>query len=317
MWIKKFFSTVQLELSIYSALFFIFLFSLIILVISPLLIQSENSIFLYLGALSYNFSAWLCHQMPERTFSLFGTLLPVCSRDTGIYFGALFGLLIPIVIKYPRFSRVFIITIILAIPIAIDGITQTFLFLRESNNLLRLATGFLFSFGLFSLLTVGMMEGKRFSFQAAVRNRNSAIFGLVVTIFIYIVLILFTLITMNGYISHNKAYEIASKNNEVKKVSEVKIFYIPPNAVNTVSIDPYLDRYNDLVLNDIKEFSQIAKSPFQQIFRLLIHPRGLWLVTFLSEKSKNYGKVVFISKGKGEYFYIDAQSGKIIKKIWH
>ncbi|MFN0124533.1 MAG: DUF2085 domain-containing protein, partial [Blastocatellia bacterium] len=38
----------------------------------------------------------ICHQIPERSVSLFGHALPVCARCLGIYAGALFGLtLIP------------------------------------------------------------------------------------------------------------------------------------------------------------------------------------------------------------------------------
>jgi hypothetical protein len=36
----------------------------------------------------YRIGSLICHQRPERSFSLFGAQLPVCARCTGIYAGA-------------------------------------------------------------------------------------------------------------------------------------------------------------------------------------------------------------------------------------
>ena len=41
-----------------------------------------------LGLLVYRFAAAVCHQLPERSFSLGAVQLPVCARCTGLYWGA-------------------------------------------------------------------------------------------------------------------------------------------------------------------------------------------------------------------------------------
>ena len=89
----------------------------------------------------------LCHGIPERCLELFGTPMPICARCTGIYAGMLFGLLvylcsaaIPGGAAPPRMAVLHLL--ILVAPLAIDGITQA-VGLRESTNLLRIATGLL------------------------------------------------------------------------------------------------------------------------------------------------------------------------------
>jgi uncharacterized membrane protein len=41
----------------------------------------------------YGIGSLVCHQLPERSYHLWTTQLPVCARCTGIYLGALFGAL--------------------------------------------------------------------------------------------------------------------------------------------------------------------------------------------------------------------------------
>jgi uncharacterized membrane protein len=52
------------------------------------------------GALIWLFFGATCHQIPERSFKLFGHPLAVCARCTGIYFGFLLG-----TILYPFFKN--------------------------------------------------------------------------------------------------------------------------------------------------------------------------------------------------------------------
>jgi uncharacterized membrane protein len=49
----------------------------------------------------YKFFSVLCHQMPERSFHLFGHQFAVCSRCFGVYFGLVFGFLV-----YPLFRKI-------------------------------------------------------------------------------------------------------------------------------------------------------------------------------------------------------------------
>ncbi len=64
---------------------------LALIVAAPLLVSREH----YFSSLVIyrSFSA-VCHQMPERSFELFGYPLAVCARCTGIYAGFLLGLFI-------------------------------------------------------------------------------------------------------------------------------------------------------------------------------------------------------------------------------
>lgn len=46
-----------------------------------------------LSWLVYGVASWLCHQLPDRSFHLDSTPLPVCARCIGIYVGAAFAAL--------------------------------------------------------------------------------------------------------------------------------------------------------------------------------------------------------------------------------
>lgn len=46
----------------------------------------------WLAAVPYAIGALVCHQLPDRSFHLWGAQLPVCARCTGLYAGAALGL---------------------------------------------------------------------------------------------------------------------------------------------------------------------------------------------------------------------------------
>lgn len=90
-----------------------------------------------------------CHRKPERSFFWKGKQFPVCARCTGIHLGYL---------SFPLFLfSIFTLNIWWAIalitPTYLDGLTQAF-FQRESNNILRVSTGFLAGIGLMSLIAI-------------------------------------------------------------------------------------------------------------------------------------------------------------------
>ncbi len=83
-----------------------------------------------------------CHQLPERSFFLFGRQLALCARCTGIHLGFLGAVLLyPIAAKIGkrRFPPIWLFPVAL-LPIGLDGLTQ-FIGFRESTNILRLLTG--------------------------------------------------------------------------------------------------------------------------------------------------------------------------------
>lgn len=90
----------------------------------------------------------ICHQMPSRSFFLFGQQMAFCQRNAAI-FGAflLFGLLYTLFRRRLRPLPTWL-AVTYSVPIAVDGFTQLFGW-RESTWELRLITG-----GLFGLAAV-------------------------------------------------------------------------------------------------------------------------------------------------------------------
>jgi uncharacterized membrane protein len=88
--------------------------------------------------------------MKDRSIWFFGLEKIFCSRCLGILLGGIIGL-IPIILQY---QIEFFWSILLLLPLSIDGLLQA-LTQHESNNVLRLITGCLFGIGLqFFLATV-------------------------------------------------------------------------------------------------------------------------------------------------------------------
>ena len=92
--------------------------------------------------------SYTCHQVPERSWFLFGYQMAFCQRDTatyvamllaGLVYGARGKLWRPLGLKG---------YLLLVAPLAVDGLTQAFGW-RESTGLLRTVTG-----GLFGLANV-------------------------------------------------------------------------------------------------------------------------------------------------------------------
>lgn len=94
----------------------------------------------------------ICHQMPSRSYFLFGQQMAMCQRNTAIYAALLLGGLLYAYLRTrgiaPLSLRVYAVAIL---PMALDGFTQLFGF-RESTWELRTITGALF--GLASVLLV-------------------------------------------------------------------------------------------------------------------------------------------------------------------
>lgn len=91
--------------------------------------------------------ALICHRKPERCLTFFGHKSLLCSRCTGISIGFfVFVGLMFLHTPIPMFAG-----IVLTLPMLADGFSQL-LGIRQSNNALRLLTGFLFPIGFLSLL---------------------------------------------------------------------------------------------------------------------------------------------------------------------
>jgi len=94
------------------------------------------------------FGHGFCHQIPERTFEAGGYLFSACARDTGIYLGFFFAIIMAFVVyahqeKKPGDLppiRYILILLLLAVPFAVDGLTS-YLGLRDTTNTIRYFTG--------------------------------------------------------------------------------------------------------------------------------------------------------------------------------
>jgi uncharacterized membrane protein len=90
-----------------------------------------------------------CHRRKDRSIWFFGLEKYFCARCLGILIGALAGFI------YNWFFNFLplLLYIALMIPLLMDGFSQL-LKHRESNNGIRLITGFLFGFGITVLLLI-------------------------------------------------------------------------------------------------------------------------------------------------------------------
>ena len=90
---------------------------------------------------------WGCHQIPERSFFLYGYQLPLCARCTGIAIGYIIGWLLSL------FFNIVVpiwFCVVLIVPTIIDGGLQLLLNII-SNNMRRLVTGTFYGVGLIQL----------------------------------------------------------------------------------------------------------------------------------------------------------------------
>ena len=78
---------------------------------------------------------------------------PVCARCTGFYAGLIVYLIFNCLYSHPYNLSMFFISMILMIPVAVDGVTQYF-GSRESTNNLRFITGFIGGIGLIIFLKI-------------------------------------------------------------------------------------------------------------------------------------------------------------------
>lgn len=90
----------------------------------------------------------ICHQLPERTLTAGGFMLPVCARDTGIYAG-IFTAFAYLAItrrldaqKPPGLAPTVAMTVMM-VPMVLDGMLS-YAGIIETNNAVRLFTGLFF-----------------------------------------------------------------------------------------------------------------------------------------------------------------------------
>lgn len=88
-----------------------------------------------------NYLKFICHRLPNRSFQYKNYYFPVCARCTGFYISMVTYTIIAMFVSIEYDINEIILAIILLIPAGLDGTSQLLEF-RESNNILRLLTGF-------------------------------------------------------------------------------------------------------------------------------------------------------------------------------
>lgn len=129
-----------------------------LILIAPLLAKFEHR---FTSGLIYLFFSKICHQIPERSFFIFGKQLAVCSRCTGLYFGFLVGtFLYPFLFKLNRIWTPSPKYLIFAgIPIVVDISVRTFHF-AENSFTSRIITGLILGVAALFFVIPGILSIK-------------------------------------------------------------------------------------------------------------------------------------------------------------
>lgn len=105
--------------------------------------QVQNLDKIWIKSMEFCAKYWGCHQMPERSFFLFGYQFPVCARCTGILCGQLMAFFLK--------PLGWMTCVWMTIPMMIDGTLQL-ITPYQSNQIKRALTGFLFGFAMIQLV---------------------------------------------------------------------------------------------------------------------------------------------------------------------
>jgi uncharacterized membrane protein len=125
----------------------------------------------------------LCHQLPSRSLASGGYQLPVCARDTGIYLGFVVAVAVAALLDRGRHRAGMPPAWLLGIGsaavawLAWDGVTS-YLALRPTTNVLRLATGIGTGFAL-ALVMVPLLNTQLWRRRSEEKALGSALEGLV------------------------------------------------------------------------------------------------------------------------------------------
>lgn len=99
-----------------------------------------------------SFVGKICHQYPSRSFYLFDSNVGLCTRCFGLYLSLFLALIAFVFIELTLPTKVILlVACCMCLPMLVDGSTQ-YWGLRESNNLLRLLTGFAAGIGISTLV---------------------------------------------------------------------------------------------------------------------------------------------------------------------
>lgn len=123
----------------------------------------------------YGFFSYVCHQLPERSFFIFGNKFAVCSRCFGVYFGLLAGmasypLLRPMDVSDPL-PRFWLFASML--PIAIDWSLGMF-GIWENTFLSRVASGLILGVGCAVFIVPALVEIAEVRLSRSLQTKKAA-----------------------------------------------------------------------------------------------------------------------------------------------
>ncbi len=270
----------------------------------------------------------LCHQLPYRSFIFNGIPMAVCARDVGIYLGSILGAATFALKKKPEILSRFKLPLLATVPIALDGMTQTILMVRESNNLVRVATGMIFAFGVTAYAVNRFLLRKYPLFRENVLDLRFLAADVAVVLALYY--LLFTPLgsgVEREYLGRDAAVSKSLEMTALKPVA-VESYYVSSRAPVSVKLDPFYTRHRDNVLDDIRntEWALEDEDSSDDGNRTLddvlydvtgkTHRLGIWAVVAYSEEPVRDGSA-YVAEGSGEYFYYDAYTGELIMKVEH
>lgn len=271
--------------------------------IVPLMIDSSNGFLTGAGAVFYKISAFFCAQVPERSFHFGTTQLPVDARMTGIFVGGFLGLLAPALRRPKRDSWIYLIVgLLMTLPLVIDGTTQTILIWRESNNILRLATGLLAGTGVSYALGAILLEDK----EKTGFRRGLVLPPLRAAVAVVLIVLLAFIATGafygSGIVTRSEA--MAKAGRSLPNGANRLVYWLPPNSGISIAFDPYADRYDDVVLNNLIEARGLRST------------LGAWIIASVA-KAPRISRTPFLPETAGKFIYIDAATGRIILNTVH
>lgn len=315
----------------YNLLFIIFLqFSMIVLavILSPLFTSSSHPPLKGLGMLTMIVAGLghFCHQLPHRSFIISGIPMAVCARDVGIYVGVLAGAATSFLENPPKILSKKRMILLAFIPIALDGVSQTILGLRESNNLMRLITGFFFTFGIFSFIFQRWVSPYLHGFRVRVFRKNALIADLAVTLLlVYVFMGAFSHFGAT-FMSRQDALGMAVQDFDGQGAG-VKATYLPPNAVFSYRFDPYINSHMTPVVEDVLGMGWVddhvnqSIKPLNRSFNPQNLVEGVDLISTLGKRVFRHRLGIWVVQVTGPnesvYYYIDAFSHEVIAETRH
>ena len=100
-------------------------------------------------------ATWLCHQRPDRCFTIHGWTMPVCARCTGMYGGILAAMLVHLIwgrlVPSGRLALICLVTMLLG---GVEVLAEELGW--AGSNAARFASGLVIGAGIGTLLGVGL-----------------------------------------------------------------------------------------------------------------------------------------------------------------